>query len=245
MKKSKIQKDLRQHIFDEERKENEVDSFLVNKKESDAYLKKKIEIIYNLIYPEMSYDTIKFQSNYYSIGDLLIIYDQKENLIGELLRIIPNHGIKSNPYWPTIEVQWLYKKTDINLKKNNLLVQKNYNSISDYELFPTNHKDIIFIEAILGKCEVYSYEDYENLEEHTENTFFSRAKYGLLTETLIPKFDSWKKGCVCDCPLNPDQLYIKCDSCSGWFHPECCGIDEDQVDNIASFYCPSCQSENY
>jgi hypothetical protein len=29
--------------------------------------------------------------------------------------------------------------------------------------------------------------------------------------------------CVCQQPEDPDDLYLQCDACSGWFHPECLG----------------------
>ena len=93
--------------------------------------KNKIEQIYHLLFPEIAYNTIKYQSNYSSIGDTLLIIGKTDNLIGELTRIIPNNGIKSNPIWPSIEVQWYYKKSDLNKRKNNLLDINNYNSISD------------------------------------------------------------------------------------------------------------------
>ena len=205
--------------------------------------KEKLDKIQKAVSPEISYTKFKFKSTYYSIGDKLIIYASNENLIGELTRIIPNNGIKKYPIWPSIEVKWYYKKTDINRKKNNLLDERNYNSISDFELFPTEHKDIVYIETVIGKCEVYSYDEYESLDEHTEFSFFTRARYDPTHQILIPKFDEWSKGCVCKRPLNPDQLYMKCDGCNEWFHPKCCGVKEEDVEKYSSFYCPYCAKE--
>ena len=91
------------------------------------------------------------------------------------------------------------------------------------------------IESILNKCKVYTYEEYDNIKDPGELTFFTRAKYEIHTELLHPKFDEWKKGCICKKPLNPDQLYIKCDKCNGWFHPKCCGINEKESDKIKNF----------
>ena len=201
-----------------------------------------INKIYHLLYPSVSYSAVKYNSNIYHIGDNLLIYGKNDTLIGKLVRIIPNNGIKSNPCWPSIEVQWYYKKNDINRKKNNLLNLDMYNSISDYELFPTEHRDVIVIETVIGKCEVYTYEEYENLSEHTEKTFFSRASYDPLSQLLNPKIEEWKSGCVCGCPLNPDQLYIKCDGCNGWFHPKCCGVEDSKAESLNEFFCPLCRN---
>jgi hypothetical protein len=204
--------------------------------------KDKLTKIQSLILPNTSYSKLKYKSDYFSIGDKLIIFSSNENLIGELTRILPSNGNKRYPIWPTIEVKWYYKKTDINRKKNNLLDELNYNSISDYELFPTEHKDIVFIETIIGKCQIYTYNEYESLDDHNEYTFFTRARYDPKNQLLIPRFDEWIKGCVCKRPLNPEQLYIKCEKCNGWFHPECCGLTQEDADELKHFYCPNCKS---
>ena len=122
--------------------------------------------------------------------------------------------------------------------------QQNIDSISEYELFPSNHKDIIYIESIINKCNVYTYEEYDNISDPSEFTFFTRANYEIHTELLNPKFDDWKKGCICKKPLNPDQL-IRCDKCNGWFHPKCCGIDEKDSNKINNFICPDCRKINF
>ena len=64
--------------------------------------KEKIEKIQFLVSPDTSYTTLKFKSVYYSVGDKLIIFASNENLIGELIKIIPTNGIKRYPCWPTI-----------------------------------------------------------------------------------------------------------------------------------------------
>ena len=60
---------------------------------------------------------------------------------------------------------------------------------------------------------------------------------------LVPSFDIWEKSCVCQTPLNPDQLYIKCDKCEKWYHPKCSGIEEDKVKDLKEFYCLNCKRE--
>ena len=202
--------------------------------------KQGLEKLKKYVDSNLSYDSIKFREIIFKLGDVLLIQAPEENLIGELIKIIPINGLKEYPFWPTIQVKWYYKKKDINRKKNNLLNQQNFDSISDYELFPSNHKDIIYIESIINKCKVYSYEEYDNITDPPDNTFFTRAKYEIHSELLNPKFDDWKKGCICKKPLNPDQLYIKCDKCNGWFHPKCCGIDEKNSNKINNFVCPKC-----
>ena len=203
--------------------------------------KQNLEKLKKYVDSKLSYDSIKFRDIIFKLGDVLLIQASEENLIGELIKIIPEGGIKEYPFWPTVQVKWYYKKHDINRKKNNLLNQQNFDAISDYELFPSNHKDIIYIESIINKCKVYTYEEYDNIADPSDFTFFTRAKYEIHTELLNPKFDDWKKGCICKKPMNPDQLYIKCDKCTGWYHPKCCGIDEKDSNKINNFVCPNCK----
>ena len=202
--------------------------------------KQGLEKLKKYVDSESSYDSIKFRNIIFKIGDVLLIQASEENLIGELIKIIPTNGIKEYPFWPAIQVKWYYKKKDINRKKNNLLNQQNFDALSEYELFPSNHKDIIYIESILNKCNVYTYEEYDNITDPPDLTFFFFFNYEIHTELLHPKFEDWKKGCICQKPLNPDQLYIKCDKCNGWFHPKCCGIDEKESNQINNFICPNC-----
>ena len=70
-----------------------------------------------------------------------------------------------------------YKKSDINREKNCLNDDTILNSISEYEVFKSNHLDTIYIETIIGQCKIYTYEEYEMLEEHTNSTVFCRASY--------------------------------------------------------------------
>ncbi len=103
----------------------------------------------------MNYNKIKYKSDIYTLGDYLMVRDVNDGfLIGKLVKIIQSGGFKKYPYWPTIQVQWYYKKSDINRTKNGLQDDLIFNSISDYELFKSNHTDTIFIETVMCPCKV-------------------------------------------------------------------------------------------
>ena len=54
-----------------------------------------------------------------------------------------------------IQVQWYYKKSDLDMKK--LGVDDNeLEYIGENEVFPTRHHDKVFCDAIVSKCQVYS-----------------------------------------------------------------------------------------
>ena len=51
--------------------------------------------------------------------------------------------------------------------------------------------------------------------------------------------------CICDGKEEPDM--IGCDTCDGWYHPKCVGVDYEKIlPNIDSFefICPKCKIKN-
>jgi hypothetical protein len=117
----------------------------------------KIQKIQKIVSPNVNYNKIKYKSDIYSIGDYLMVRDVNDGfLIGKLIKIIQFNGMKKYPYWPSIQVQWYYKKSDISREKNGLTDDVIFNSISEYELFKSTHKDTIFIETVLCACKVYT-----------------------------------------------------------------------------------------
>jgi len=96
--------------------------------------------------------------------------------------------------------------------------------IGENEVFPTNHHDKVYVDCIAGKCNVYSIQEYDELETIDNITYFTRANYNPITKVLDPPFKDWEQFCTCLKPLNPNLLYIKCDKCNKWYHPGCMGI---------------------
>ena len=70
-----------------------------------------------------------------------------------------------------------------------------------------------------------------------------RANYNPIQKSLEPPFNSWEAFCACLKPLNPNLLYIKCDGCNKWYHPECMGLTEDEATLKEEFYCIGCQQK--
>ena len=193
-----------------------------------------------LIPSTIEYQHIKFKDFVFSVGDFLLINDVSEDFsIGKLVKIIPRNGLSDISYWPCIKVQWFYRKKDIDLKINSL-DKKKYDSISDYEVFFSEHYDNIFLESVIRKAFVLSFSDYENLDEIKGDVFFCRYGYNPKTKMLIPKYEKWEKSCECKLPLNPDQLYIRCEKCEGWYHPECVGFSINDNNSDVYFICKLC-----
>ena len=91
-----------------------------------------------------------------------------------------------------------------------------------------------------------NFDEYEKADtKHNNTTFFCRANYDYNNMTLNPSFEKWEKSCLCENPLNPDQLYIKCDGCEKWFHPRHCGLTELEASEIEKFFCANCQKKSH
>ena len=76
--------------------------------------------------------------------------------------------------------------------------------ISESEVFPTEHRDVVYVDCIANRCKVHTLQEYDNLQTTDECTFFSRANYDVMERKLEPAFENWTRYCVCQKPLNPD-----------------------------------------
>lgn len=163
-----------------------------------------------------------FKGVVYCVGEFAMFREsQKSSIVGRILKIVPQGGCPEQPTWPMIQVQWYYKKCDLDIKK--LGIQEDeVMFMGDNEVFPSNHKDMVFADAIVMKIEVHPIRQYDELEEINFNTtFFTRASYCPLSRALKPPFQEWERLCSCRQPLNPNLLHIRCDRCDQWFHPAC------------------------
>ncbi len=52
--------------------------------------------------------------------------------------------------------------------------------------------------------------------------------------------DKWERLCKCQMPMNPNDLYVNCDKCKRWFHPECVGVSREEAKRRDVFYCDAC-----
>lgn len=183
----------------------------------------------------------------YEIGDIIKIeLDNGTTCMAKLIEIIPKKGKSSKVIWPSIKVQWYYSKEDINRQKNGLKDESLFRYLSKYELFLTNHSDIVYIESVVTKCLIVSFENFVEFEEYDDYSFFSRANYDSRKEKLVPDFLEWKKCSCCGMPPNPDNGVAKCEICSSICHSGCGTFSEkkDEFEEIvATFVCKNCKGK--
>lgn len=174
----------------------------------------------------VEYKNLRLNDETYSVGDIVVIKEYNDDCcFGTLIRIWKEKD-KPDPY---ARVRWFYKPSDV--------FETEYDFISQAELFDSDHEQDIWVVCLYSKAKIMSFEDYHDLDEAEEDVFFTRAKYFHKEKVLRPGFEEWKRACVCNDIINPDNLYVACENCSDIYHPECIGfLDvEDQP-----FICQKC-----
>lgn len=125
----------------------------------------------------------KYQSQIYSEGDNVMLSDGDSGFyVAKIVKLIPKGGISAYKYWPTIKVQWYYRKKDV-LKSTSKY--KNYlQNSSIYELFESDHYEIVIIESIIGKCKVSTFESFDEAQVN-DKTFFTKLTYSHKTVSFV------------------------------------------------------------
>ena len=154
---------------------------------------------------------LKHKNKIYEIGDCLILKEsQVKILIGKLLEIVPEGGISGYEEWPSIKVQWYYHWSELELDKLGICEQDTL-YLGENELFFSDHVDNVYIDSIIGKCYVFTINDYDNCPTIDDNTYFSRSVFNTREQSLNPPFNEWETFCNCKKPMNPNLLTVGCD----------------------------------
>ena len=174
----------------------------------------------------VEFKTLKFHDEVYQIGDIVMISEHSDDTsLGTLVRVWKRKD--SNE--PMVRIRWFYKPTDV--------FPESYDFLSKYELFDSDHEQDISVMSLYGKAQIMNFDDYFALDEVDDDVYFTRAKYFTNEKLIRPSFEEWKRSCVCQSIINPDDLYIRCDSCERLYHPKCVNfVDQDDKD----WYCFKC-----
>lgn len=139
----------------------------------------------------LKFSKFKYKNEVYSVGEKVLISDEGSDCsIAKIVKIVPTKGINSNNYWPSIVIEWYYRKCDL-LKDADHIANFKADFISDYELFESHHRDTVFIESIVGKCSVVSFDEFENSTGMTGIIYFSRAKYDPIKVNISYNLDDY------------------------------------------------------
>jgi hypothetical protein len=175
----------------------------------------------------VEFKTLKLNEETYNIGDVVMIKEYADDTCyGTLVRIWK----AKDKVDPLARVRWFYKSSDI--------FGEDYDFISRYELFDSDHEQDIWVVCLYGKASVLSFDDYHSLDEVDDDVFFTRSKYFHKEKIIRPGFEEWHRSCTCNSIINPDSLYLSCDRCSELYHPECIGYIEREEE---PWICQNCQ----
>lgn len=95
--------------------------------------------------------------------------DESYDYIGKIERIM---RIDAEKVICLLQVNWFYRKRDIDFQKYHYLPE----IISESEVFSTRLSDIILVDSINGKANILSFKDYDKLDSVDDDTFFTRAR---------------------------------------------------------------------
>ena len=59
-----------------------------------------------------------------------------------------------------------------------------------------------------------------------------------------PKSNNPDKQLFCYCKYGESGIMIECEKCCEWYHDECLGLSESDINNIEHFYCNECLNKN-
>ena len=185
---------------------------------------------------------LKYKGKVYTVGDCLMLREsQFKILVCKLLEIIPTGGILGYEEWPSIRVQWYYHWSELDLV-NMGIKESDLIYMGENELFYSDHSETVYIDSIIGRCDVFSIDEYDNCDTINDDTYYSRAKFITKENRLEPPFHHWETLCTCNKPMNPNLLTVGCDKCGQWYHPKCEGLADESIKNIETFVCSRCRN---
>ena len=112
------------------------------------------------------------------------------------------------------------------------------NRLKDLDLLPLQYKfecsDLVVFHKIFYNLSVNSIPEYLTLKSEED-------KSTLRPVINPPKLMSCSNDkTYCYCKYGESGIMICCGKCDEWFHDECLGLSEDEVDNIKEYYCAEC-----
>uniref|UniRef100_A0A7N0TTS9 PHD-type domain-containing protein n=1 Tax=Kalanchoe fedtschenkoi TaxID=63787 RepID=A0A7N0TTS9_KALFE len=106
------------------------------------------------------------------------------------------------------------------------------------ELLKSNHYDNLWPESVDGKWKVHDIKEYQRLEIVGPADYYCRIKYDMKSES----YQSEKLYCSCEKPYNPDLKMIQCERCYEWYHINCIGMTEGEVESTGDYICDPCRN---
>ncbi|CAD8195693.1 unnamed protein product [Paramecium pentaurelia] len=182
------------------------------------------------------YDCIKVHKKVIKLEESVLINSgdaHDEDYIGTIKQIISIKEPTTLKLICLCRVQWYMRKSEI-IKSH----PKSNEWISEQELFETKHEDYILAETVIHSCQIFTCKEYVNLDEIESTIYFNRLSWDM-EKKQFQGLEKLQKFCLCQQPVNPDRKYIQCDSCHQWYHLECVGLKEEEL-NDSEFFCKLC-----
>ncbi|OMJ84540.1 hypothetical protein SteCoe_14347 [Stentor coeruleus] len=178
----------------------------------------------SMIRKKIEYKKVIINSETYRVGDSVKINERKDDCLYAEILSFWQDGLKPDAY---AKVRWYFKPSEI--------FEEIPDFISAAELMTSNVEQNITVQSIYDRVTVLNLSDYHENDLVDDNIMFSRSLYDPRLKVLRPPLSQWKRVCVCESILNPDEVYVGCDGCFGFFHPECVIAPDDK-----EYICDKC-----
>lgn len=123
----------------------------------------------------VEFKKLKLNETDYFVGDQIQIKEYNDDsAYGTIIRIWKD---TTSPD-AFCKIRWFYKPTDVFTQKHDYLSQA--------ELFDSDNIQDVWVQCIYDKIRVLPFEEYHQLDETDEDTFFTRATYHHKDGTISP-----------------------------------------------------------
>ncbi|KAE9590599.1 putative chromatin regulator PHD family [Lupinus albus] len=146
------------------------------------------------------------------------------------------------------QVEWIDQDDDYNMNVHLIWYckpEESYGGRRQFhgarELFLTDQYSAQSADTIHGKCNVHSFENYNELRNINAWDYYSRFHYSVSTGVFTP--DQIRVYCKCELPQNPDEFMLQCKVCKDWFHPLCVGLSIGYARRLENYVCSECPSD--
>lgn len=82
----------------------------------------------------------------------------------------------------------------------------------------------------------------QNDEPKYRNEFLDEKKWNKAKKHKQKLFVYKSSLCICGKEGTETDLWIQCDFCQKWYHPECVGLNPEKIDEIETFKCNDCKT---
>ncbi|KAF9274788.1 hypothetical protein BGZ68_000365 [Mortierella alpina] len=103
-----------------------------------------------------------------------------------------------------------------------------------------DHMEIVPEVSVKGKLSSHEQSTEQPKDKETARALPSKEEK---TEEQSRSKEDGALYCICRTPYDPSRFMIACDQCDDWFHGDCVGVAEKEIDLVDQYYCKRCEEK--